>query len=164
MRGGERAAHVFPGRRARGVLACVRSGDDTAPVPPTDLTTLNRIAFAGDLLSWDRLAGAGSTPWAAARYRVDPALPGAHVLERALQRVSRASATRTVLVRWFDVPAETSLAADTTAAHANGLPPAAQPAFAMQCMVVSTARAHTLVAALGANAFADLLVCGGGPR
>ena len=167
MRNGERAAHVFPGRRARGVLAYVRSDADSVPLPPSDLATLNRIAFAGDLLLCvpaDPPAGAATVPWAAARYRVDPAIPGARVLERALQRVSRAAATRTVQLRWYDVSLEAASAPGATTAGTDALPRSATPALAMQCVVVSSARAHTLVAALGASAFADLVVCGGGPR
>lgn len=170
MRTGDRAKHVFAGRRSRGLLACVRTAPDSLEVPPADLALLNRDGFAGDLEPWPRPGARESRTWAITRYRVDPSLPGARVLERVLTRVNRASATRTVELRYLDEPADAApVPAESGAMAGPGSSPARfaggiQPAFLVRCLVVTTERSHALVSTLGPGAFADLVVCGGASR
>lgn len=160
LRGGEHAAHVFAGQRAHGVLAVALTAPDSLPLPPSDVAWLAREAFAGDLLPCATSAGEP----AAARYRVDAALPGARVLERALSRVNRASARRTVTLRYLADDVAPGGAGDSAAEAAAWRVRGLQPLFAMQCRVASTARTHALVAAIGAGAFADLVSCAKVPR
>src|SRR5207244_7013105 len=112
MRFDERFRDPELGLRSVGVLACVAGAGDTSGVPRADMELLNREAFGGDLLPWSELEpgpGEGPSPGsapsvAAARYVVDPTVPGARQLERILARVPRSGATRTLRLIYLDQP------------------------------------------------------------
>ncbi|MEQ1832382.1 MAG: hypothetical protein ABL977_04940 [Candidatus Eisenbacteria bacterium] len=150
LRAPEHAANVLAGERAHGVLAAEFAAADTLPLPPSDLAWLAHEAFAGDARVLDTATG---TP-VAARYRVDPALPAAAMLERVLARVNRASAKRTVTLRWLD----------DAAPAAAGVSRPLVPVLVPVCRVVSAPGARASVRAIGASAFADLPECARVPR
>ncbi len=156
--------HVFAARRSRGLLAAVIVGRDTAWADVSRLGVLDRQLFAGDLADWNGFMppdqGTDETLVKPARFRADARLPGARAFERVLARLPLGPASHVAELRYLDEPVP-PLAHGTTP---DWMRRRVQPLYAMECRVVSSARAHALVAALGANAFADLLVCGGGPR
>lgn len=154
LRAREHAANVFAGERAHGVLAAEFAAADSAPLPPSDLAWLAREGFAGDA----RLLPGGEGEPAAARYVVDPALGSAPWLMRVLARVNRASAKRTVTLRWLD-----DVTPATAAATAHG-PVKWVPVLVPECRVVCSPGARASVLAIGANAFADLAECARVPR
>ncbi len=161
MRGGE---HVFAARRSRGLLAAVIVGRDTAWADVSRLDVLDRQLFAGDLEGWNAFPppeqGTDEKLVKPARFRVDPLLPGARGFERVLARLPLGPVSHVAELRYLDEPVPAAAQGTT----ADWMRRRVQPLFAVECRVVCSARAHALVAALGANAFADLIVCGGAPR
>lgn len=160
MRGDPRWKDFARGLRARGVLAAVRAARDTLPWDPRPLAALEREAFAGDLLPWRELEPAPE-PTAAPRplrWQVDPALPGARILERILQRAGNPAVQRTARLTWLDVPV-----AARDAVQGTWRTPGVEPLHALRCPVlVAPALRPSFAAMGGADAFANLLRCESG--
>jgi hypothetical protein len=158
MRADPRWRDAERGLRSRGVLGCVATGSDTLPGDPAEMAALNREAFGGDLQPWSELEPVSdSTGWAAARYEVDPALPGARLIGRVLARAGSASVARTLRLRYLDVPV-----AARDAVLSSWRTRGVTPLFAVRCPVLATPEARTIVKEIGAGAFADLVSCTGG--
>ncbi len=164
LRAPDHAARVFAGERSHGVLAAQLTPPDTLPLPSSDMVWLTREAFAGDA----HLVAAPSGEPAATRYKVDPAIPGAATLQRALTRVNRASARRTVMLRWLDevelepqLPSGPGVATRVVGASARAAlrEHAQQPLLTMTFAVVASPAARAAVAAIGADSFAELIDC-----
>ena len=157
MRADPRWRDAERGLRARGVLAAILPARDTLGVPATALAALDREAFAGDLLAWDQLEppAAPLPAEAPVRWRVDPALPGAPLLERVLQRSGAAPTAREARLTWLDVPVAARDAVDAT-----WRAPGVRPLFAIRCpALVSPALRPSLAGMGGAEAFVNLLLC-----
>lgn len=157
LRGDARWHDAPRGLRARGVLACVATGGDSAAAPTAGLAAVNRDLFGGDLLPWSELEPAPLGAVATARVIVDPALPGARMLERVLGRWAMGGASGTVRLTYLDVP----LAAHDSVG-ATWRTPGVTPVFALRCPVLAIPAAQASVARLGADAFANLMLCAGG--
>jgi hypothetical protein len=157
MRADPRWKDFARGVRARGVLAAVHAARDTLPFDPRPLAALAREAFAGDLLPWRELEPAPA-PAAAprpVRWQVDPALPGARILERILQRAGNPPITRTARLTWLDVPV-----AARDAVQATWRTPGVEPLHALTCPVLVAPALRPPFAGMGgADAFANLLRC-----
>ena len=147
------------GVRSRGVVACLAAGADSSGPPPADMAALNRDAFGGDLLPWSDLEPASPDPAPSpsgppARYAVDPALPGARLMERVLARAVKNGGPRTLRIAYLDVPV-----AARDAVQASWRTRDVAPVFAVRCPILATPDAREIVRAVGANAFADLVGC-----
>jgi hypothetical protein len=157
MRGDARWKDFARGLRARGVLAAVRPARDTLPYDPRPLAALEREAFAGDLLPWRELEPAPErsvTP-RPLRWQVDPALPGARILERILQRAGNPAVQRTARLTWLDVPV-----AARDAVQGTWRTPGVEPLHALRCPVLVAPALRPAFAVMGgADAFANLLRC-----
>jgi hypothetical protein len=159
MRSDARWRDAARGVRAHGVLVGVPAATDTLVVPLADLLTMNHEVFGGDLVPWSELeplsspAGTG----APARWTVDPALPGARVLERVLARSAPGAGARSVRLTYRDVPV-----AAHDSVQAAWRTPGVTPAFAIGCPVLAAPSARSLVSGIGADAFANLVTCAGG--
>jgi hypothetical protein len=177
------------GLRARGVIAVTAGtagvSEEAVRQDPM-LTSLDRQMFGGDLLPWAELdsatiargeaghaAGAGSwpdvasepavaesaavaepkPPGVAAHYAVDASMPGRRVLERFLNRGAETAAPGLRLT-YLDVPlaARDSLREEW---RARGI----VPLYAIRLPLLCGPGLGTLVRALGAGAFADLIDC-----
>ena len=145
------------GLRSRGVLVALLPLRDTVHVREEALAAMNREAFGGDLLAWRELE---PPAWTAdgeqgARFEADPALPGAKLLERLLERAGGNPQARTVRLAYMDV----ALAAGD-ALGATWRTRSVQPLFALRCPVLVTPALSGVLARLGgADAFANLLRC-----
>jgi hypothetical protein len=132
-----------------------------------DMAALNSELFGDDLRAWRAPAGSASAsagaPAAtsvryAARYSVDPSLPGQRAIERFLNRAAGAAARpgeRAVRITCVDEPVT-----DFDAAAWAGLD--AVPLFALRCPVLCAPGRAADVLAIGADAFANLLDCAAG--
>jgi hypothetical protein len=119
---------------------------------------LNRTLFSGDLMPWDPPSPQADSNETAARYAVDPSLPGAKLLERVLSRLSAPAARRTVRIGYAAGATRDTLDAAWRA-------PLVQPVFAMACPVlVAGALTRPFVDAPSADDWVALLSCPGDPR
>lgn len=147
------SGHLY-GIRSRGSLFAAGSLD--AGSAREAIRLLNRALFGGDLAPWNTRAdggGAGDTsvpprPTSDVRMEVDRSIPAFAAIERALDQGPNSSATRRT-VRIFYSSARTAPE------------DAATLLSAIRCPVVSSPRLHRTIYALGPDAFADLLGCGG---
>lgn len=144
------------GLRARGVIVALLPARDTLGIPAPALLALDREAFAGDLLPWGELepvpppAATAPVGW-----QVDPALPGAQLLERILGRASSPTATRLARLAFLDQPV-----AARDAVQATWRGPGVVPLFALRCPVLASPTFRPLLGAVGgADAFANLIRC-----
>lgn len=153
MRTDERFRDPELGIRERGLLVCLKSAADSLNPPRTDMEVLNREAFGGDLLPWSELVP-GTPDGPAARYTVDPALPGASHLERILARIPSAGATRTMTLKYLDMPA--SVFKTPVPEAGSDLRRVYCPLFVIRCAVLAVPGARAAVRRIGADAFAQL--------
>lgn len=169
LRAPDHAARVFAGERSHGVLAAQLTPPDTLPLPGSDMAWLTREAFASDA----HLVAAPPGEPTATRYKVDPAIPGAATLQRVLTHVNRASAKRTVMLRWLDEvelepqpPSGRGMATRVVGAATRVAlrEHAQQPLLTMTFAVVASPAARAAVAAIGADSFAELIECARLPR
>jgi hypothetical protein len=154
MRADERFRDPELGLRERGVLAFLKSAADSLNPPRADMEVLNREAFGGDLLPWSEPDSVDGPP---AHYAFDPYLPGARHLERILARIPSAGATRTVTLKYLDIPVS---AFKTPVADASptlrDLVSIYRPLFVVRCAVLARPGARAAVRRIGADAFAQL--------
>jgi hypothetical protein len=156
MRADPRWRDFERGLRARGVLVGERAPRDTAAIDTRALGVLEREGFSGDLLPWRELepaaAPGGTRP---VTWQVDPAIPGARLLERMLQRGGVSPGATVARLRFLDVPVAAS---DAVAGAWRA--PGVEPLYAIRCPVLVTPRLRSLFAAMGgADAFANLVRC-----
>ena len=130
--------------------------------------SLNRLVFRGDLPPYagitDKSAG-GDTPGAGpaasgARFEVDAALPGSRAIKRALEQASKsapAATSRRVIFIGYE-PVKGHVVSGEGAAP-DSTPTVSTVLSAITCPVVSSPRLRSTIAALGPNAFADMLGC-----
>ena len=146
------------GLRARGVIVALLPARDTLGIPAAAVAALDREAFAGDLLPWGELEPAATqAATAPVGWQVDPALPGAQLLERILGRASSPAATRLARLSFLDVPV-----AARDAVQSTWRGPGVLPLFALRCPVLATPAFRPALGAWGgADAFANLLRCEG---
>jgi hypothetical protein len=144
-----------------GVVACVAAPGDTLGILADDMLALDREAFAGDLLPWSELAP-GARAGAPAKYAVDPALPGARLLERVLARVAKPGASRRVRLVYLDYPILSETGAGPDIEPPTWSEPGLTPVFAIRCPVLVSAHAQEAFRALGRDAFSEFLTCAAG--
>ena len=152
MRTDERFRDPELGTRERGLVVCPKSAADSLSPPRADMEVLNREAFGGDLLPWSDLVP-DSADGPPARYTVDPDMPGAKHLERILARIPSAGATRTMTLKYLDVPASTF---KTPVSDPNARASVYRPLFVVRCAVLATPGARAEVRRIGGDAFAQL--------
>ena len=177
------------GRKSRGVLVAIETGESGEPGPdaPRDssaatsdslaFAALNREMFRSDLAPWT--GAPDSLPdlrrRGAAHYVVDPSCPGQRVLERFLNRGAKPPAagrvTRAVHVAYLDavIGSADSLAlgiaaylrhgAFTSDPGAHAGSTRARTIFAMGCPLVCDPELRPRLSALGADALVNLLAC-----
>jgi hypothetical protein len=155
MRADPRWREPARGLRARGVIVAMLPARDTLGIPGAAPAALDREAFAGDLLPWSELEPTATSASAPVGWQVDPALPGARLLERILGRASSPTATRLARLTWLDVPV-----AARDAVQATWRGPGVQPLFALRCPVLASPAFRPALEAPGvADLFANLLRC-----
>lgn len=153
LRQDERWADAARGVRAHGALVAIAAARDSgARTPARDLRLLGRTMFNDDLVAWDAPAEPLDRTEVPTRYVVDPALPGAKLLERVLGRLASPAARRTVRIAYMDrITRETAWEAPLT-----------EPVFAIGCPVLlSGAFTRAFVDAPSADDWVSLLRCPG---
>ena len=130
--------------------------------------SLNRLVFRGDLPPYSGIVDKGAVgdtlgigrAASGARFEVDAALPGSREIKRALEQASRQTTSppsRRVIFIGYE-PMKGQHVSGGTAAP-DSTPTVSTVLSAITCPVVSSPRLRSTIAALGPNAFADLLGC-----
>ncbi|MEO5616764.1 MAG: hypothetical protein ABIS67_03255 [Candidatus Eisenbacteria bacterium] len=173
LRNDPRGRDALLGLRAHGVIAAVDAAavsgsDPEAARRDAGLASINAELFGGDLQPWAAVDTAAATPAtertrpSARPYSVDLSLPGHTPIEHFL------NGGATLFMRGKSVPLrvtylEVALGARDSLAgewRARGI----SPLFALRCPVLCAPAVRDYVRSLGADAFANLMVCAPAPR
>jgi hypothetical protein len=154
---GELSAHMRADPRWRNGLVGTRqhewvmtAGADS--LPAVDLVRLNRDLFAGDLRATPQLDSALAAGTGVAPVNWRATVPGQKTVERFLERWSNPRGKLAALYVGDRGPVHgdrVQLLLDTT------------PVFAIGCPVLTSLRSRAAVSAIGPDAFANLMTCGG---
>jgi hypothetical protein len=165
---GEPSARMRADPRWRGFARGIRAGDVLVASPGTAvaLRRMNHDLFGDDLLESAALASDTSTVERPARWIVSVPNPDRRTLERTLLGRGTRSAWPTTTGLWYRSAADRRR--DPTPRPLQGVsavidgpdPDRAVEVFTVRCPVVAARAAQPVVAALGADAFASLMLCG----